>query len=298
MLYSAAMKDGARNMIATYHNHSNRSDGRTAIAEIVSFAQRLGIDELGISDHFCMLPTGETSGISLPLHGLTDYVREVVSCQKEGPPAVRVGIEIDWFERQGDAIRKAVEALPFDYRIGGVHYVQQEEIDKNAAYWRSKTQHERDAVYRIYWRSIREMAESGLFDIAAHLDLPKKFGYHAQADMSHPIRDALAAIARHRLVVELNTSGFRKACADAYPSLDILRMCRRRDIPVTLSADAHRPRHILHAFGRGIHGLEAAGYSEIACFKRRQACFEPLKNVRKDLQRLRHVLVDGKLERR
>lgn len=273
-------------MIATYHNHSNHSDGKTPIADMVSFARELGIDELGISDHFCILPTGETSRISIPLNGLNDYVREIVSFQSEASPALRIGIEIDWFERQGDVIRNAVGALPFDYRIGGVHYVQQEEIDKDSIYWQSRTRHEQDKVHRMYWNAIREMAESGLFDIAAHLDLPKKFGYYPQSDLSRQIREALASIAHNQLVVELNTAGFRKPCRDGYPSAEILKMCRRFDIPVTLSADAHTPRHILYEFGRGIDRLNAAGYTEIARFKHREICFEPLKSVRMDLDRM------------
>ncbi len=271
-------------MIASYHNHSHHSDGSSSIAEMVSHARRIGIDELGISDHFCLLPSGETSRISLPLHGLKDYIQRIDSCRNKNRPALRIGIEIDWFEQQGDVIRDAVDPLPFDYRIGGVHYVQQEEIDKHLKYWQSRTQHERDKVYRIYWRSVREMAESGLFDMVAHLDLPKKFGYHPQADMSPYIRDALMSIARNRLVVELNTAGFGKPCRDGYPSVDILRMCRRRDIPVTLSADAHNPRNLLFEFEKGMERLKSAGYTEIARFNNRQIYFGSLERVRMDLE--------------
>ena len=234
-----------------------------------------------------MLPTGETSRISIPRHGLKDYTQEIISCRKKNRPALRIGIEIDWFERHGDVIREAVDALPLDYRIGGVHYVHQEEIDKSPTYWQSRTQHERDKVYRIYWGSVREMADSGLFDTVAHLDLPKKFGYHPQADMSQYIRDALISILRNHLVVEFNTAGFSKVCRDGYPSVDILRMCRRRNIPVTLSADAHIPRHILFEFDKGIDRLEAAGYTDIARFRGREVYFEPLKTVKKELKGFR-----------
>lgn len=283
-------------MIATYHNHTHHSDGSATLSEMVSFAEILGIDELGISDHFCLLPTGETSRISIPLHGLSAYVQEILSFQKEVRPAVRIGIEIDWFERQGDVIRNAVEALPFDYRIGAVHYVEQNEIDKHSAYWQSRTQHERDDVYRMYWDSVREMAETGLFDIAAHLDLPKKFGYYPRADMTRHILDTLKAIARNHLVVELNTAGFGKPCQDGYPSPVILKMCRKLDIPVTLSADAHAPRHLLFEFDKGIDRLKAAGYTEIARFKHRHVRFEPLTSVEMDLEKLGKPPLDGEIE--
>jgi len=263
-------------MRATYHNHSNRSDGKSPISEFVSFAQKHDIDELGISDHLCILPTGETSQISIPLDALDEYVREIDSFKKFVRPEIRLGVEVDWFQGQGDIILNAIEPFPFDYRIGGVHYVQDKEIDKSSLYWRSKTQHERDHVYRLYWNSVREMSESGLFDIVAHLDLPKKFGFYPQADMTQCIKEALTSISRNNLVVEYNTAGFRKPCADGYPSMEILKICRKMDIPATLSADAHVPQHLLFAFEKGMNRLQAAGYTEIARFKHRKISFEPL----------------------
>ena len=117
-------------MRATYHNHSNRSDGQSPISEFVSFAQKHDIDELGISDHLCILPGGETSPISIPLDALDEYVREIDSFKKFARPEIRLGVEVDWFQGQGDVIRNAIEPFPFDYRIGGVHYVQDKEIDR------------------------------------------------------------------------------------------------------------------------------------------------------------------------
>jgi histidinol-phosphatase (PHP family) len=263
-------------MHATYHNHSDRSDGHSSISEIVSFAQTQDIDELGFSDHLCILPSGETSRISIPLDGLNEYVQEIGSFKHLKRPAIRLGIEVDWFQGQGDVIRNAMESVPFDYRIGGVHYVQENEIDKNSRYWKSKTQHERDHIYLLYWDLVRDMSESGLFDIVAHLDLPKKLGFYPQVDMTRPIREVLTSISRNNLVVEYNTAGFGKPCADGYPSMEILKMCRKMDIPATLSADAHVPQHLLFAFDKGIQRLMAAGYTEIARFKHRKISFEPL----------------------
>ena len=263
-------------MPSTYHNHSNYSDGKSSILEMVSFAQKNDIDVLGVSDHLCILPTGKTSGISMPVDALDKYVQEIDSFKKLLRPEIRIGVEVDWFHGQGDVIRNVIDPFPFDYRIGGVNYVQENEIDKSARYWKSKTQHERDHLYRLYWKCIKDMSESGLFDIVAHLDLPKKFGFYPQADMTRSIKEVLLSISRNNLVVEYNTAGFGKPCADGYPSIEILKMCRKLDIPATLSADAHIPQHLLFAFDRGIHRLMTAGYTEIARFKNREIYFEPL----------------------
>ena len=54
---------------------------------------------------------------------------------------------------------------------------------------------------------MRSLAESGLFDIAAHLDLAKKFGFFATTDLTDVLEPALDAIAAADLVVEVNTAG-------------------------------------------------------------------------------------------
>ena len=131
-------------------------------------------------------------------------------------------------------------------------------------------------MHRAYWRQIPPMAASGLFDIAAHLDLPKKFGYSPQCDMDRLIAEALDAIAEARMIVELNTNGWHCPCREPYPSAAILRQCRHRDIAVTLSADAHHPTQLLRDFSAAAKMLRDAGYERVARFADRQVRFEPI----------------------
>ena len=48
------------------------------------------------------------------------------------------------------------------------------------------------------------MAESGVFDFAAHLDLPKKFGFKPAANLSAESSAALDAIAAAGMAIEIN----------------------------------------------------------------------------------------------
>ena len=74
-------------MIATYHNHSNHSDGKTTITEMVSFARELGIDELGISDHFCLVMVVKRIGLNLAIcyNGLTHNSLQSKGDSSHGP---------------------------------------------------------------------------------------------------------------------------------------------------------------------------------------------------------------------
>ncbi len=263
-------------MIASFHNHTTWSDGQASFSDFYAHATEIGVDILGISDHFCVFPDGTFDQRMLLPEELSDYLAELVSFQKRGGIEIGCGLEIDWFEDHRSVILPLIARLPLDYRIGSVHFVDLEPIDMDSSYWASKSEDERDQVYEKYWRLIRDMAESSLFDIAAHLDLPKKFGYYPTPAVAPAIEAALDAIAEHQLVVECNTSGFGKTCADSYPSMEILKECRQRDIPVTLSSDGHRPEDILFEFEKGLARLHEAGFTTIARFRARERWFEPL----------------------
>jgi histidinol-phosphatase (PHP family) len=269
-------------MIATYHNHSSWSDGRATFAEIYAFAERSGVEILGLSDHFCVLPNGTSPDWSLQPSELNAYLADVESFRDKGAIEVRVGLEFDWFEHHDTIVRPYVERIALDYRIGAVHHVVGRQFDVDISYWRDRSQEARDEIYVKYWALIREMAESRLFDIAAHLDLPKKLGFYPSSDLSPHIDAALDAIHASDMVVELNTAGFGKPCADGYPSLQILQKCRKRGIPVTLSSDGHLPEHVLFQFERGLTRLQEAGFSSIARFRNRERFLEPLADAFKN----------------
>jgi histidinol-phosphatase (PHP family) len=268
-------------MIATFHNHSSWSDGRTSFAEIHAFATNAKVDLLGLSDHFCVLPDGTSPDWALQPSEVGAYLADVESYQGKGAIEVRVGLEFDWFEDHDKIVRPYVESIPLDYRIGAVHHVEGQQFDVDISYWRDRSEEARNDIYVKYWRLIREMAESRLFDIAAHLDLPKKLGFHPTADLSPDIDAALDAIFASDMVVELNTAGFGKPCADGYPSLQLLQKCEMRGIPVTLSADGHIPEHILFEFDRGLARLHEAGFSSIARFRKRERFLEPIADALK-----------------
>jgi len=283
--------------IATYHNHSKWSDGKATTPEIIASAAKQGIQELGISDHWLRHPFAGQQSWAMETERLSDYVNEILSLRSEAKSqagiGLRLGLEVDWFPDHGLPLRTELRKFPFDYLIGSVHEVSVPDfgprgghgrfvIDMSPEAWKKITPDERNAMHRQYWLTMKTLAQGGVFDIVAHMDLPKKFGYYATVDLSREIGDALDAIAAAktdsggRLVVEVNTAGWHKPCADAYPTLDILKQCRRREIPVTINADAHQPEHLLRDFDKARARLIDAGYTQIARFAQRETRFEPL----------------------
>src|SRR3954454_24444620 len=128
---------------------------------------------------------------------LGDYVLELRAAAAETMGlTLRLGIEADFFPETIDTLRDRLAPYPFDYVIGSVHFTDGGfPIDSYARDWEALSPAQRDDVWRSYWVRMRQLAESGVFDFAAHPDLPKKFGYRPSVDLTAEAGAALDAIA-------------------------------------------------------------------------------------------------------
>ena len=261
-------------MLVSYHVHSRWSDGKEEIADFVSAASELGLDEIGFSDHYVLSPSGKLESWSMPLDQIGNYVEAVRSAMgKAGDgPVIRLGVEADYFPETADGLYDVLAIYPFDYVIGAVHRLDGFPIDDKAEDWEPLTQKERDDIVRRYWIRMREMAESRLFDIAAHLDLTKKFGVWPSIDLTEEITLALNAVARAGMSFEVNTSGWFKPCEEQYPSVQIIQACLEREIPVVISSDAHCPEHLGRSFDAAKGLLCDLGCTQLVAYSGRIRC--------------------------
>ena len=264
---------------ASYHNHTVFSDGAETPADFLRQAVAQGIGILGFSDHYYREGPGAEAAPEWALQPRFDdvYFQNIAEVAASAPIEVRVGLEFDWLDGSAAWYAKSARDPRLDYAIGSVHFVGRQSIDTDRAFWGGLSADELNATHRRYWQAVRDMAESRLFDIAGPLGLCKKFAFYPTEDLTVPIRDALDAIKAADMVVELNTSGWAKDCRECYPSEAILRACFRREIPVTVSADAHRACFVCANFPRAYDLLARVGYRRLARFRGRERFFEPLE---------------------
>ena len=295
-------------MLTSYHNHSLYSDGRGSLKSMLSAAQQWGLDELGISDHLVLDPHGDTPFWSMEPDSLPGYLAGLAEARRNAVPTLRIGIEADWLPGQHDAIADATADPRFDYVIGSVHQVLGLHVDSATERLGHMGPGALETMYDRYWALVKEMADSRLFDIAAHLDLPKKLhgrptaamqrgdradgvaAAHRRHDVpsvgdSAGVEPALDAIAAAGMVVELNTAGWDMPCRECYPSPRILAGCHARDIPVTISADAHSTQHLLRHFDLAVRLLAELGFRSVARFEGREILHQPLDDFAAALRR-------------
>ena len=174
-----------------------------------------------------------------------------------------------------DYIEELEGKYDWDYLIGSVHYLGDWDFDNPK--WLGKwAETDVDAVWTEYWKTYAEMAESGLFDILGHPDLVKKFSYTPQGDLDRFYDPVIEAIAANGSVIELNTAGLHKPCAEAYPAPRFLELAASAGIGLVISSDAHAPEEIARDFPTAHALARSAGYRETQLFSKRKRRAEHL----------------------
>ncbi|MDP8223623.1 MAG: histidinol-phosphatase HisJ family protein [Candidatus Lernaella stagnicola] len=232
---------------ADYHVHSSLcGHARGKIDAYVEHAIRVGLDEIGFSEHLPMDVWGERDpSLTMGLGDMDTYLAEVARVRDKYADRiiVRLGIEADFPPDRQDAVAGFLSRHKFDYVIGSVHFLGDWGIDdpRELHKWDGR---DVDEVYESYFEAVRRAVQSGLFDILGHADLVKKFGHRPRGDISPWYERIAEALAAREMAVELNTAGLRKPVGEMYPHPDLLRACRVRDVPLVISSDAHAPEEV------------------------------------------------------
>jgi histidinol-phosphatase (PHP family) len=247
---------------------------RHAVGEPLDYARHaveIGLTEIGFSDHSPM-PSDNFDDWRMFDRQLDEYVAKVRLAQKEFPQlTIRLALEVDYLPGHEDWIRSLAARHPWDYFIGSVHYISDSwDIDNPAklSEWKKRDAYE---VWKIYFERLTMAAESKLFEIIGHADLPKKFGIRPAQDCTLLYENFLDAAAKAGCAIELNTAGLRKECKEIYPSRELLQIAFNKHVPITFGSDAHAPAEVGMNFTEAVTLARSVGYTETLRFKQRQA---------------------------
>jgi histidinol-phosphatase (PHP family) len=260
-----------------YHMHTPLC--RHAVGEPVEYARRaaeIGLKEIGFSDHSPMARDDFDDWRMLDRQ-LDEYVAKVRLAQKEFPQlTIRLALEVDYLPGQEDWIRRLAARHPWDYFIGSVHYVSDTwDIDNPAklSEWKKRDAFE---VWTAYFQRLAMAAESKLFEIIGHADLPKKFGIRPAQDCRPLYEYFLSAAAKAGCAIELNTAGLRKDCREIYPCGELLKIAWEKKVSITFGSDAHAPGEVGMNFAEAVALARGVGYTESCRFVRRKRSPIPL----------------------
>jgi histidinol-phosphatase (PHP family) len=267
-------------MLTDYHMHLVADDDPytdevftgSRVEAYVASARACGIDEIGFTDHVYRFRqargwSDNPLWVEDAVADLDRYHACLVAAREAGLP-VKVGLEVDYLAGREAAIADTVDRLEWDYLLGSVHWVAGLAVDwERASIWE---RYPVETVWSMYVDDLCTAAATGIYDTMAHPDLAKVFGHRPQPKplaLYERIADALAAAG---VCAEVSTAGLGRALGELYPDSELLALLHRRQVPVALASDAHRPDQVGRSFDRALAALRQVGYRTITVFDRRE----------------------------
>jgi histidinol-phosphatase (PHP family) len=258
-------------MLADYHIHTEASqDGKGSMEQYIIKAKEKGLGEIGFSEHIT-LQNGEGYPY-MPIKSIQAYLQHFHSLKEKAEFPLKLGVEMDFIPSKIEKIREFIQKHPFDYVIGSVHFIGEWNVDDPMQiheYSKRDILH----VYEEYFGIVKELCKSGLFDVLAHPDLIKIFGFKPKSDFSNILIEVAEAMAKSNICAEINTSGLRRSCNEIYPSEQFLKILFSHNVPIVFGSDAHQPEDVGRNFTEAVKLAKRAGYTHACLFNQRKREF-------------------------
>jgi histidinol-phosphatase (PHP family) len=244
------------------HNHTPLCNHATGSPrEYVLKAIKEQIDIFGFSDH---APMDFDKKYRMSFVDMNKYEQEILKLKEEFKDSIdiRLGYEVDYLNNLVDS---RVLNAKVDYLIGSVHFINRWGFD-NPEFIGEYKNKDIDKIWQEYFDAIKELANSGMFQIVGHLDLIKVFNFLPKKDIKIIAKEAIDAIKKANMAVEINSAGLKKPVKEQYPSKELLELIYEKDIPITFGSDAHKIEDIGFGYQNSIELAKGIGFNSCVSF--------------------------------
>lgn len=272
---------------ADIHTHTDYFHARSNAYEMYEAARKKGLDYFGFSEH-TPLPDGfscliyREGDMNVAFHQYVQDVLDIKAKSIEGRlafpnecwPKVLLGMELDFTPDHLDYMDALINAYPFDYIIGTIHFIGHQ----NVAMWECEnaTEEEQANFFESYYAETANLTKWGLADIVAHPDFVKIHCIEAFTKWlttkraQECVYNTLTEIKKAGLVLEVSTGGLKKKCNQIHPAPSILKIASELQIPISLASDSHHVDTVAYAFDELAEFAHSFGYNEHVIFENRK----------------------------
>ena len=248
------------------HNHTilcNHAKG--SVEEYVQQAIEKNIEYFGFADH---APMEFDYKYRMNFNQITEYEKLILHVKEKYKQDINIllAYEVDFLKGYID---DRVLQREVDYFIGSVHFLDTWGFD-NPEFIGEYKNRDINKIWEDYFEAIENLAKSNLFNIVGHIDLLKVFKFLPTKDMKSLAQNAIKAIKKADMTVELNAAGYRKPIGEPYPSTAIMELLAEWDIPITFSSDAHAPEQVGFMQKEIYTYAKSFGYKKCATFFKKE----------------------------
>ena len=239
------------------HTHTTDTDGKNTVEEMAVAAKNLGWNMIGISNHFIVYSTIESTKMfqaakergynAIYSASFDEAVPRMQRCfdkidRAQDQLGIRIfkAMEVDFFDNDQwkKGFEKACQVLNPDYVIGSAHFVEYGGTLMNKHDLVKLPDADKDKALSTYWHNVRQAVRYGAFSFMAHLDVLKCKNLGVEEKWADEEAKTVNVIAENETPVEINTSNV-KLNGEPSPSLRVLQLLHAMGVSMFLSDDAH-----------------------------------------------------------
>ncbi len=231
-----------------YHIHTKLCKHASGeMEEYVEQAIKKGLAEIAFTDHI-PLPQNFDLKHRMAMTEIEFYLNQIEKLKSRYREiTILTGIEADFYHGFENFLASFLERFPFQIVILSVHFIQHWPAGNWVFKYDFPDRSLRE-VYADYLNALKDGIKTSLFNVIGHLDLIKKDGQPLLKHNRTQVIELLRLAQKHRMVVEINTSGLRKEINEPYPHQSLWPLLAEFELPVTLGSDAHAPNQVAFAF--------------------------------------------------
>ncbi|AFV12275.1 histidinol-phosphatase HisK [Thermacetogenium phaeum DSM 12270] len=267
-----------------YHLHSSfSSDAHDALHQICLQAVRLGLSEVGLTDHLSLFPQDPNYNFLNRLYSA--YFEAVDECRQQFKDSLTIflGAEVDYHPHYEDEICVFLHHHPFDYVIVSVHYVDRLSLT-DARFYLSRHP---EVGIRQYVDTLKRAVLLPGLAVLGHLDWIKRgwrqywrdFPYKPELLLEAGLDQALQVLVARGGLLEINTSGIRRGVGEPFPGEVLLS--RYRELGgryCVLGSDAHNASELAHSFHEGVTLARRVGLEVVSPLRHQKRVSEKAIN--------------------
>ncbi|WP_243291040.1 histidinol-phosphatase HisJ [Bacillus sp. FJAT-47783] len=236
-----------------------------SFASYVEQAIRNGFTSISFTEH-APLPDGfidptPDKDSAMSFHHLAEYFETIEALKKEYQKYIdiKTGLEVDYISGFEPETKKFLNEFGqfLDDSILSVHFLKADDqyfcVDFDHYTFEKLVQRlgSTSNVYKHYYETVYEavVADLGSYKPRriGHLTLVRKFLklFPVQDTHHHLIQKIIVEMAKQSMQLDVNVAGLRKEyCGEIYPTLSIIEMAKKENIPLIYGSDAHNAKDV------------------------------------------------------
>jgi len=259
-----------------YHNHTRLC--KHAEGEVYQYVEKaisLGITEMAFTDHM-PLPNDFDIAHRMSEKEMDVYIEWVRQAQSRYPEIkILFGIEADYYEGFEEYTERYINQYDFDLVIMSIHFMKNWPKG-NWVFKYDFPERSFEDIYSEYLQTIINGLKTGLFDVVGHLDIVKTPGQSMTELVPNELSLVMQEINYQNMVLEINSSGFRKKMEEPYPELKMLDIIRENNVSICVGSDSHAPDQVGLKFDEIYETISRKAFESLTHFEKRKQTSYPI----------------------